>query len=146
MSLKELDIIIAEDIMGWKRGVYFTASDGGPCGVCPADAEVLQTDNVWTTRATGGTYPFLYPGGDHVSFGKGPQAASMPWTPSEDMGRAWMVVEKMAELGYWLQLTSDWGGKNFIATFRRKKDFAGASREWVKSAPEAICIAALDAI
>lgn len=70
--------------------------------------------------------------------------ADEPPAYSENIRLAWEVVEAMGHLGFWLTLQSDWHMGDFCAVFRERQNLRGDSY-MVKTAPLAICLAALRA-
>lgn len=129
---RELDALIAEKVMGWKRMTYAQANPGNKHYA--ADERLTWTwfdsnDNE-TKRAVDS---------DCVDCG----TDFLAWSPSTDIKDAWEVVEKLRMT---LTPTHDGG---WIAQTRyryREPDLLTPFDAKAPTAPHAICLAALEAV
>jgi hypothetical protein len=113
---RELDALIAEKVMGWKR----------------MNNSTLLADEV---LEFGPLYGWVWLDGDRLITNQG------NWRPSERIQDAWQVVEKLAHRQFLLD--RDYAGTGFVAEFVKAGIGAQARAD---TAPLAICLAALKAV
>ena len=132
MTAQELDAAVARGVMGWvKRKVW--------------PGRAVQ---VWALpNSKGWGEWFVEDKGRCVDCG----TEEPGWHPAARIDQAWLVIEKMRELGWTLSLGQavklldpPIPGDGWIATFTRVRDQLTAMGMGC-TAPEAICRAALDA-
>ncbi len=128
---RELDALIAENVMGWKRPKWTVTRTLGDCMIPPAGADLAKLT-----------------GTGHRDF-EGDKE-DIYWTPhySTDIAAAWGVVEKLESLGFLFSVSkgrmSFYGGEGVWASF-------GKLYDRIESTPgetpaHAICLAALKAV
>lgn len=113
---REMDILIAEKIFGWKRKIY------------PPDSLGTLGSAVWEKPG---------PHRPHIM-----TIAGMP-NYSTEISAAWEVVEKLNSLGWNVCVASRIDGQ--YACFVTKQAAEDGSAPYRESAPMAICLAALEA-
>ena len=121
----ELDALVAERVMGWKR------LEDGIKKMDPKNKVVLYTDDEF------GVLPSCYPG---------PR-----WSPSTNIAHAWEVVERFGpewsvEIERWPHRgDKDWACR-MVEFFKDKPGIKSQAGELAPTAPHAICLAALKAV
>jgi hypothetical protein len=133
----ELDRLVAEKVMGWRRMTWIEQCSQSDDYVCeeydssmPDEWCSLREDGLWIAQHLVEERNGYYEGA---------------WTPSADIKKAWEVVEKLKSEG-WSYSVSDhtlphatkWTGWH-LAEFG---DFCDSA----ETAPHAICLAALKAV
>lgn len=129
---RELDILVAEKVMGWKKLT---------CGQCnnrpwlPAGIPCAY----WHNQDGKETAPIF----DIWTGGMGDRLEELAWKPSTDIAAAWQAVENIRKRGFPLSLNhqgKDW----WEAIFWDETDDRWKGEG--SSAPHAICLAALKAV
>ena len=120
---RELDALIAEKVMGWaathEDELYIWFNDG-----VPGPPKRFCSDIDYYREN-----PFF-------------------WSPSTQIADAWLVVEKLREMGAWISLGAKDGAFNwdFRGIIREEQDDERRFIAHAATAPLAICLAALKAV
>jgi len=153
---RELDALVAEKVMGWRRRRMFLAEKREPSHFGPPDGQLpARGDWVWASpNQKSGDYHWLVE--DFV--GVIPEEQDEDgFHPSTDIAAAWEVVEKLKEMPmvdvmvWWncgiLAAYGESGWECEVGTFDGdNKQETLALSGLCKTAPEAICRAALKVV
>lgn len=123
--MSNLNERVAREVMGW----------------LPDEGKIWDEDGVRSMEPC-----WMYP--EEIKIGKNGRTRFAGWACecefSTDIAAAWLVVERMPELGFWMMILQDADG--FLVKLFSRLTGNMLFEKRAKTAPEAICLAALSAV
>lgn len=137
MTNREIDALVAEKVMGWKRMTYAEAHPETPAYKDRKEFTGHWHSNEWDELLHEfKNVAYAEDCDDHYC----PEEA---WSPSTDISAAWEVVEKMRNRDSVFTLWDDLDDEYYYCAFNTPKYHFEVGAETM---PKAICLAALKAV